>query len=110
MNIIMKFRNELIKLKKSVKDESKSIDNMRRGFNSYNSKKGTFELQDIFYMFVAGIMIYVFTVIWNPILALFNFSNIAYGSTVELILSFFVLIIVAGFIASMVKKWQTPSM
>jgi len=109
MNMIKKFREELIKLRRSVKDNSENVKRIRKDFSSYKDK-GAFELQDIFYMFVAGIMIYVFTVIWNPILALFNFSNIAYGSTVELILDFFVLIIAAGFVASMVKKWQTPSM
>jgi len=108
MNQILKFRNELIKLRKATKSEAQNTTKVAKSFNSYK-QKGTFELQDVFYMFVAGIMVYVFTVIWNPILALFNFSNIAYGSVVELILDFFVLIIVAGFVASMVKKWQTPS-
>ena len=72
--------------------------------------KGVFEIQDIFSMFVVGIMIFVFTTIWNPILALFNFSGIPYGSILELILNVFALILVGGYVAYMVKKWQTPAM
>jgi hypothetical protein len=105
----MRLRNQLIKTKKAAKSELLSVEELRKGYSSYKAK-GTFEIQDIFYMFVVGLMVFVFIQIWNPILAMFNFTGMAYGSIVELLLNIFVLIIVAGYLASMIKKWQTPSM
>ena len=111
MNRILKFRNGLKKMQDSARAEVEATRKLREDFSDYTKpkkSKGSFEIQDIFYMFIVGLMIYVFTVIWSPILALFNFTGIAYGSILELILNMFGLIIAGGYLAYMIKKWQSP--
>jgi hypothetical protein len=71
----------------------------------YN-KKGGFELQDIFMFFIFGILLFVFVQIFSPITALFNFDALPNGAVLELVLNFFSVIILAGFIGSYVTKWN----
>lgn len=108
MNVIDKFRNGILKVRQDIKKEKQRTARTRQELSTYGRSRGVFEIQDIFYMFIVGIMIYIFTQIWNPVLALFNFTSIAYGGILELVLNMFALIIAAGYIAYMVKKWQSP--
>jgi hypothetical protein len=73
-----------------------------------NNEKGGFELQDIFMFVMFGILIFVFVQIFAPITALFNFEAIPNGAIIELIINMFSVILVAGFMASYIKKWNTP--
>jgi hypothetical protein len=108
MDMIDRFKNSIIKAKKDIRCQRNKAQELQRGVSKkYN--KGVFEIADIFYMFIVGIMIYIFVSIWNPVLALFNFTDIPYGGILELILNVFALIIAAGYIAYMVKKWQSPT-
>lgn len=72
--------------------------------------KGGFEIQDIFMFFVFGIMLFVFISIFSPITALFNFDAISNGAIIELIINLFSVVLLTGFIASYIKKWNQPSM
>jgi hypothetical protein len=74
------------------------------------NEKGGFELQDIFMFAMFGILLYVFIAMWSPISALFNFDALPNGAIVELLINLFSVILLAGFIASYIKKWNTPSM
>jgi hypothetical protein len=108
MRIIDKLQNGYNKARKNIQTEQTRIKTTRLAFAS-RLNRGAFEIQDIFYMFIVGIMIYVFVSIWNPVLALFNFTGIPYGSILQLILSIFGLVIAAGYLAYMIKKWQSPN-
>lgn len=72
------------------------------------NEKGGFELQDIFMFVIFGILLFVFVQIFSPISALFNFDAIPNGAIIELMINMFSIILLAGFIASYVKKWNTP--
>lgn len=74
------------------------------------NQKGGFELQDIFMFFIFAILLYVFIQIFSPITALFNFEGMPNGAIVELVLNLFTVILLTGFIASYIKKWNTPTM
>lgn len=108
MNKIEKFREGLRKMRTNILEEQKNTRKIRTEYKS-KFQRGAFEIQDIFFMFIVGIMIYVFVSIWNPVLALFNFSGIPYGSILQLILNIFGLVIAAGYLAYMIKKWQSPN-
>jgi len=72
------------------------------------NQKGGFELQDIFMFFIFGILLFVFVQIFSPITALFNFDALPNGAVLELVLNFFAVVLLAGFIGSYVKKWNQP--
>jgi hypothetical protein len=74
------------------------------------NEKGGFEFQDIFMFFVFAILLFVFVQIFSPIATLFNFDDIPNGAILELVLNLFSVILVTGFLASYIKKWNTPTM
>ena len=72
------------------------------------NQDGAFEFQDMFQFMIFGILLFVFIQIFTPISGLINFDGIANGAILELLIGFFSLIIAAGFVASYIKKWNTP--
>jgi len=73
------------------------------------SNKGGMSFGDIFTMLTLLIVFFVFITVWNPILAIFDFSNMTYGSVIELLLNLIPLIVLAVFISAKIGDWTAPS-
>lgn len=73
------------------------------------SRKGGMTFADIFMMLTLLIVFFVFLQVYNPILAIFDFSNMEYGAIMQLLFNILPLIILAVFIASRIQDWTAPN-
>lgn len=72
-------------------------------------EKGGFEFSDIFDFVLMGILLFVFVSIFNPIYGLFNFDAMANGTIIQMLLAFFDIILLIGFLVSKFRKWSSST-
>jgi len=73
------------------------------------NNKGGFEFSDIFNFVLFGILLFVFVQIFTPIYGLFNFDAMPNGTIIQMLLGFFDIMLIIGFLASYFKKWGKSS-
>jgi hypothetical protein len=75
-----------------------------------NKQKGGMDIADILYQIILPIVFFVFITVWNPLIALMNFSAMDYGTTIELLFRMLPLLILAVYVAVQIKKWKSDSL
>lgn len=73
-------------------------------------QKGGMDIADILYQIILPIVFFVFITVWNPLIALMNFSAMDYGTTIELLFRMLPLLILAVYVAVQIKKWKSDSL
>ena len=75
-----------------------------------NKQNGGMDIADILYQIILPIVFFVFITVWNPLIALMNFSAMDYGTTIELLFRMLPLLILAVYVAVQIKKWKSDSL